>query len=282
MSLRPQVSLVLSTYQRPGHLHRSLISLSHQRGVDRQFEVVVADDGSTDGTADMVGQFARTANFPLRFTTHEHRGFWLARSRNNGARISRGSYLIFSDGDCLFPPDFIAQHLQLRRPAAACSGDRVRMDKQSTHRLNLEAITTGAYQAWVPWGERRRLLTRRIKDRVYQAIRHPAKPKLTGCNIGVWRHDFERINGFDERFMGWGCEDDDLAQRLRSSGVRIVSVVGRARPFHMWHPTHLTAPPKWRDGPNVAYYMRRDKPTRCVAGLARNEETSDRPQRHAA
>jgi glycosyltransferase involved in cell wall biosynthesis len=278
----PQVSLVLSTYQRPGHLYRSLVSLAHQQGVDERFEVVVADDGSTDDTEKMVSEFARTAQFPLRFTTHEHRGFWLARSRNNGARISHGSYLIFSDGDCLFPPDFIAQHLRLREPAVACSGDRVRMDEHSTSRLNPAIIASGGYQSWIPWYERRRLAVRLMKDRIYEVLRHPAKPKLTGCNIGVWRHDFERINGFDEHFRGWGCEDDDLAQRLRASGVRIVSVLGRTKLYHMWHPTHLTAPPKWRDGQNVAYFLRPNKPTRCTVGLTHHEETSAAAQRHAA
>jgi GT2 family glycosyltransferase len=107
-----------------------------------------------------------------------------------------------------------------------------------------------------------------VKDNFYEAIRHHGKPKLTGCNFGVWRSDFERINGFDECFVGWGCEDDDLAERLRASGVRIVSIVRQVPLFHMWHPTHITAPPKWRDGRNVPYFLRPNKPTRCERGLA--------------
>ena len=162
--------------------------------------------------------------------------------------------MIFSDGDCLFPPDFLAQHLHLRRPAVACTGDRVRMDQRSTDRLDFAAIASGAYQAWVPWPERRGLWTRWVKDLFYQTIRHPAKPKLTGCNFGVWRSDFQRVNGFDECFVGWGCEDDDLAQRLRSCGVRIASIVRHARLYHMWHPADITAPPKWREGRNVPYF----------------------------
>jgi glycosyltransferase involved in cell wall biosynthesis len=284
LSLRLQASLVLSTYQRPEHLRRSLISLSHQQDVDGQFEVVVADDGSTDGTADLVYVFARTAKFPLQFTTHEHRGFWLSRSRNNGARVSRSTYLIFSDGDCLFPPHFVAQHLRLRRPGLACSGDRARLDEVATERLNSAVIAAGGYQSWISWAERRRQWKRWLKDRFYQTIHHHAKPKLTGCNIGVWRSDFERINGFDEHFKGWGCEDDDLAQRLRAAGVRIVSVLRQAQPYHMWHPTHLTVPPKWRDGPNVAYYLRPNKPTRCVAGLVppQSDDSPNYPHRDSS
>jgi glycosyltransferase involved in cell wall biosynthesis len=267
LSDRPQVTVVLSTFQRPGHLERSLLSLAHQRGVDGLYEVVIADDGSQDRTPSLAREFARTASFPVRFTTHEHRGFWLTRCRNEGAGASRGDYLIFSDGDCLFPPDFLAQHLRLRRPNVATTGDRVRMDAESTQRLDETLVVSGEYRSWIPWQERLRLAKRWAKDHFYEAIGHSAKPKLTGCNFGVWKSDFERVNGFDECFVGWGCEDDDLAQRLRASGVHIASIVSHAWLYHMWHPTDVTAPPKWRDGCNVQYFLRPNKPTRCVQGL---------------
>jgi GT2 family glycosyltransferase len=142
------------------------------------------------------------------------------------------------------------------------------MDEKSTGRLDRAIITSGTYEAWIPWRERLRLWKRWAKDHFYQAIGHSFKPKLTGCNFGVWRCDFERINGFDECFVGWGCEDDDLAQRLRASGVRVASIVRHARLYHMWHPTDLTTPPKWRHGRNVPYFLRPNKPTRCERGLA--------------
>jgi GT2 family glycosyltransferase len=265
--LRPQVAIVLSTYQRPGHLYRSLVSLCQQRDVDGEFEVVVADDGSTDSTADMVRHFARKASFPLDFTTHHHRGYWLARSRNEGAAATTGPYLIFTDGDCVFPPDFVFLHLALRKHGVAYSGDRVKFDRRTTERVQLEDIISGDYESWIPARERRRLYVRSLKDRFYEAIHHHKKPKLIGCHIAVWRSDFERVNGFDERFVGWGCEDDDFAQRLRMSGIRIRSVLGRIRIYHMWHPPHPTHTRTWRHGCNVAYFERPDKPIRCVRGL---------------
>ena len=267
MPCSPLISVVLSTYQRPAHLYRSLISLSHQREVDGQFEVVVADDGSTDGTADMVREFARTAAYPLGFTTHRHRGYWLARSRNEGAAASTAPYLVFTDGDCIFPPDFLALHLAHRMPGVAYSGDRVKLDERTSERIQHEHIASGEYEAWVPARERWRLYFRSLKDRFYERIRHKKKPKLIGCHIAVWRRDFEMVNGFDERFMGWGCEDDDFSHRLRMSGIRVRSVLGHIRLYHMWHPTHATRTPKWRNGCNVQYYERANKPIRCATGL---------------
>src|SRR3972149_10815821 len=99
-----ELSVILTTYQRPAHLRRSLASLALQRGVAGRFEVVVSDDGSQDDTPAIVEAFARTADFPVKFTTHPHAGFRLSLCRNDGVRASRATYLLFSDGDCIFPP----------------------------------------------------------------------------------------------------------------------------------------------------------------------------------
>lgn len=268
MSHGPQISVILSTYQRPEHLRRSLLSLANQRGVAGQFEVVVTDDGSADRTADVVDQFARSVDFQVAFTTHEHDGFRLARCRNEGARASGAPYLLFSDGDCIFPSNHVLRHLRARRLGVAWSGDCLRLDEAPTRRIDETVVASGAYRLWASKRERWRIFQRWIKDEIYQAIGHATRPKLIGCNIAVWKRDYERINGFDENFVGWGCEDDDLAQRLRQAGVRIASILGHTRAYHMWHPSDPSQPMEWREGANVQYLLRDDKPTRCAAGLS--------------
>ena len=270
MVFRPQIAVILSSYQRPAHLYRSLLSLAMQCGAEGQFEVVVTDDGSADNTARVVRRFASTADFPVAFTTHEHKGFRLARCRNEGVLASSAPYLLFSDGDCIFPSDHLSKHLQARRSRVAWSGDCLHLDEEATQRIDGEAIASGAYCDWVPRREYQRIHRRWIKDRFYQAINHRKKPKLAGSNIAVSREDFERVNGFDERFVGWGCEDDDLADRLRLSGVRIASILGFTQVFHMWHPNDPSQPRKWSDGANVKYLLRRDKPARCAVGLMKD------------
>jgi glycosyltransferase involved in cell wall biosynthesis len=265
---RPQIAVILSTYQRPFHLYRSLVSLAMQRGVEKQFEVVVTDDGSMDNTAEVVERFASTCNFPVTFTTHEHRGFHLSRCRNEGVLASSAPYLLFSDGDCIFPPNHLFEHLRIRRTGVAFSGDCLHLDQSSTSRIDEPVIAAGAYCSWVAARERRRIQWRWFKDRIYQAIRHPKKPKLVGSNIGIWRSDFERVNGFDECFVEWGCEDDDLADRLRACGVRIATNLGTTSVFHMWHSSDPSQPRSWSDGHNVDYLLRQDKQIRCAAGLA--------------
>jgi len=276
-----ELAVILTTYQRPEHLKRSLFSLSLQRGVAGRFEVVVADDGSRDSTASVVRDFALTASFPVRWITHEHRGFRVALCRNDGARASTAPYLLFSDGDCIFPADHLRKHLLARRRGVVRAGDCLRLAEEATQRLDTTAIAAGQYHRWATQADRRRLLQKRLKERCYQLMRHRFKPKLTGWNIGIFRRDFEAVNGFDESFVGWGCEDDDLAIRLRRAGRRIISALAHTHGYHMWHPTTPSYPSKWGDGCNVSR-LHDSRPIRCVNGLVRDPETDDCwPQDHA-
>jgi glycosyltransferase involved in cell wall biosynthesis len=270
-----ELSLILTTYQRPQHLERSLLSLTQQTNMNGRFEVIVADDGSEDRTHSLVRKFMRTANFPLKLITHAHRGFRVALCRNDGVRASVGQYLLFSDSDCLFPPDHLEKHLTARRPMVVRAGNCLRLEHDATERVNSAAIESCEYRRWVTRDERRRLRNKWIKERYYQLIRHPSKPKLTGCNIGISRRDLEAVNGFDETFVGWGCEDDDLAYRLRRAGVRVATALGFTHCYHMWHPTDPTHPGKWNDGPNVEKLARLDRPIKCAAGLIPMPEIDD-------
>ena len=105
VSFSVEIAVVISTFERPGHLERCLASLEGQRGVEGLFEVVVADDGSRDETLRLLAAASRRLSFPLTFTTHTHEGFRLARCRNEGVAASTAPYLLFTDGDCILPPN---------------------------------------------------------------------------------------------------------------------------------------------------------------------------------
>jgi glycosyltransferase involved in cell wall biosynthesis len=270
-----EISVILTTFQRPKHLQRSLLSLSLQKDVAGRFEVIVADDGSADSTQSLVQEFARTVDFPVKWISHPHDGFRVSLCRNDGARASVSPYLLFTDGDCIFPADHLRKHLLARRRNIVRAGDCLRLGEEETARLDAAAIASGAYRKWVSPADRRRLVHKRFKERCYQLIHHRFKPKLTGWNIGIFRRDFEAVNGFDESFVGWGCEDDDLAIRLRKAGRRIVSALPYTHGYHMWHPTAPSYPTKWGEGCNADRLLHNDRPIRCISGLFRQLESSD-------
>lgn len=267
MPSKLELSVILTTFQRPRHLERSLASLALQRGMSGRFEVVVADDGSKDRTHDIVHKFAKVVDFPLKLVTHAHRGFRVALCRNDGVRASSAPYILFSHSDCLFPTHHLEKHLLARRPNVVRVGHCLRLGQVATERVDMAAIESGAYRNWVSREERQRLMQKWFKEQYYRLVCHPAKPKLVGWNVGIWRRDVELVNGFDEMFVGWGCEDDDVGDRLRQAGVRITSAVRNTNAYHMWHPTDPTRAGKWNEGPNVERLMRLDRPIRCPIGL---------------
>src|SRR3990172_291381 len=201
-----ELSVILTTYERPLHLERSLASLALQQNMAGRFEVVVVDDGSKDRTHELVRRFARTVDFPVKLTTHEHQGFRVSLCRNDGVRASIGSYLLISDSDCLFPPHHLERHLRARKPGVVRAGNCFRLDRKSTERLTVADVVTGSYRREVSYVERWWLWRPWISDVRYQLRRHPIKPKLMGFNIAISREDLAAVNGFDEEYVGWGCE----------------------------------------------------------------------------
>ncbi len=263
---RPDLAIIVTSYQIPWHVRRVLESIAVQR-THKRLEVVVADDGSTDETPQVVADFAATAPFRVHFVTHPHTTFHPARCRNSGVRLSTAPQLLFVDGDCLLPPDHVEQHLRAAHPAVATCSYCIRLDESTSQRVTLGAVRSGAYCQWASLDDRRRLRHMHLKALWYSAIGHPTKPAFRSGNFAIAREDFAHINGFDENFRGWGCEDDDFGRRLRTVGVRAVSILNRTCVYHMWHPPTETRPRQWKDGGNVAYLQRPVRLARCIQGL---------------
>jgi glycosyltransferase involved in cell wall biosynthesis len=261
------VSVIVTTFRKPRHLALVLESIALQERPGCGFEVIVSDDGSADDTESVVRHFAAAADFDVGFTTAPHDGFRAARVRNRAARLARGRYLLFLDGDCMIPSHHLAAHVARRRAGTALLGFCARLSPDASEPLVPGALAGLQLSTLVPESERRALRRRHRRAWWHAAARHPTKPRLAAGDFGIWRSDFEAVNGFDERFVGWGQEDDDLGLRLRAAGIRLESILDRTCSLHVWHPAEPSTTRRWRDGPNVPYFLRRGRLTRCRAGL---------------
>ena len=263
----PDLSVVVSTYERPMHLHRCLASLSNQTLDKRRFEIIVADDGSRDETHDVVETFRRSIDIPVTFSTQKNLGFRKARAVNRALHLIRSPYVVLTDGDCIFPPDHLDTHLRVRQQRVVWAGNSVFLDRETSEAIDVQSVNSGTWQELVPKRLPRAQMLVHQKAKFYQAIRHGTKPKLVGNNIGVWRNQLLSVNGFDQSYQGWGCEDDDLGLRLRLRKNRIKSLLGHTHAYHLWHPVHTTKPDKWDKGPNVSRFLRPLRLSHCLDGM---------------
>lgn len=273
MHRKPDISLIVSSFERPANLRHCLHSIAVQKGVQGRIEVVVADDGSRDATEALVRQFGRSVDFPIKLTLHEHDGFRLSQCRNEGVLASTADYLLFTDADCVLPSDHVSLHLQYRRRGRVMAGHCYRLDAEASDRLSIESIRSGDLFPLVKRREARRAYWKGIKAKAYELLCVPMRPRLSGSNIGVWRADYECINGFDENFVGWGMEDTDFQRRLESIGVRCI--LAGTGVYHLWHPRHPTYFKDSKGTANYYYYHRPGEiPARCENGLKERSLTS--------
>jgi GT2 family glycosyltransferase len=265
------VAVILATYNRPRLLLLCGLSLGRQERVPD--EVVVADDGSGPETAGVVARLQRELPCPVVHAWHEDTGWRVATARNNGVRASSSSYLVFIDGDIILEAGFVGAHIREAEPNTLLLGDALRLDEGESASVSEQDIQTGALERALASRAQRRLDEVHRRNRRHMFLRRLRlckrhKPKLIGLNFSLHRADFERVNGFDEDFVGWGQEDDDLGLRLMEAGVRPKSVATQAVAFHLYHPS--SARQVWRERENSQRGLRRHVPTFCQNGLVRS------------
>lgn len=235
------ISVIVTTYNRPDALRVCLESLSAQ--TDRDFEILIADDGSDHRTRELIARRALELRdkMAMQHIFHEDLGFRAGAIRNKAVAASRGEYIVFMDGDCIAFPDFIAMHRKLAEPGFFVPGNRILISPGYTAEIlrnNMALHTKPWLYFWglfltgkinhigsllrLPLGRLRRLQARKWKQ---------AKT----CNLGLWKSDFQRVNGFDELFEGWGYEDSDLVIRMIHRGIRRKSGRHRIPVLHLWH-----------------------------------------------
>ena len=228
-------SLVLTTYNRPDALHLVLESALGQSVMPG--EVLVADDGSAEPTAEVVRAFVpRFADrgVTLRHVWHPDDGFRAAAIRNRALAIAAGEYVLLIDGDCVLHPGFVESHLAFARRGQFVQGTRVLLSEARTSEALASAdIRFGAFGRGI--GNRLNALPLSWLSPFGPTPSDPLKG-VRSCNMGFWLADAVRVNGFNERFVGWGREDSEFVVRLVNAGVRRRKLKFGGIMYHLWHP----------------------------------------------
>ena len=241
----PAATVMFATYNEPRWLEWVLWGYSTQ--TTRDFEVLVVDDGSREDTRAVIERLRPQMNYPLRHFWQPDEGYQKCKGMNRGILLARSDYLIFTDGDCIPHPEFVARHLALRERGRYLTGGYCKLPLALSHRITREDILAGRATdyAWLAAnGLERHTLKLRVENEFLRRLLNtltPVKPRLHGHNASVWRDDVLRVNGWDER-MQYGGQDLELGERLTHAGVRGKTIRYSAICVHLEHPRGYLKP----------------------------------------
>lgn len=236
---RMKVSVIVSTYNSEAWLEKVLQGYAAQTW--RDFEVIVADDGSRPTTRELVERMAAGFPVPLRHIWHEDQGYRRQEILNQAILVANHEYILFTDGDCIPRKDFVEVHARHAERGRFLSGGYCKLGMQLSQKIAGEDIGQGRCfdLDWLSRQEAQNLSNRlklgagETSARLLDAIT-PAKPTFNNCNSSAWKDDLLAINGYDER-MKYGGPDRELGERLENHGIRGKQIRHRAVCVHLDH-----------------------------------------------
>ncbi len=263
----------MSTYNQPDWLERALLAYARQKA--REFELVIADDGSREDTRQRIDALRAQLPYPIEHVWHPDDGFRKCAILNRAIERARADYLIFSDGDCLPRADFVAQHLAARAPARFLSGGYFKLPRTTSAAIGAAEIEDGHYAdpAWlVAHGVPRthklwKLSARGGVARTLNLVT-PARASWNGHNASGWKRDLVAVNGFDER-MQYGGEDRELGERLEHAGIRGKRVRYQAIVVHLDHDSGYVKPEMLENNRRIRAETARMRATWTEFGLVK-------------
>lgn len=234
-----KVSVVISTYNSPEWLEKVLWGYECQTYKD--FELVIADDGSGESTRDTINRFREQSGIEIIHVWHEDRGFQKSEILNKAIQASTTDYLLFSDGDCIPRKDFVGVHVRNAAPGYFLSGGYFMLPIETSQVITKADIQSGdAFSvAWLKQngleGTYKTLkLTSTGSLQRFLNFATPTKATWNGHNSSGWKKDLLAVNGFNEQ-MQYGGQDRELGERLMNKGIKGKQIRYSAVCIHLEH-----------------------------------------------
>lgn len=244
-----RIGVVITTYNSPLWLSKVLTGYENQSQPD--FRVIIADDGSTNETRDLIDRFRERGILQIDHVWHEDDGFRKCQILNKAIRETDCDYLIFTDGDCIPEPDFIATHRRLAEPGAFLSGGYIKLTMPVSEAISDDDIRSGVIfdPRWlVSKGQPKnhklwKLSSSSLKKTLLNAIT-PAAASWNGMNSSTWTKDLIAVNGFNED-MQYGGLDRELGERLWNFGHKSRQIRYSTVCLHLDHARGYSKPEIW-------------------------------------
>jgi glycosyltransferase involved in cell wall biosynthesis len=240
--MEPNLTVIVPVYNAVRHLELVLAGFCRQ--THRDFELIVADDGSGPEMRAFVEAFTKQSRFPLKYVFQSDEGFRKSRIMNSAVRLASTDYLVFVDGDCIPHRLFLQAHWENREPRTVLMGRRVNLGERMSSQLTPEAVLAGTHEKLTLGKLASALLGRGshwdegiiLNSALLRRLINRKPPYLLGSTYSLEKSLMEEINGFNEEFVGYGGEDIEFEDRMRLAGARFKWVRHQAIQYHLHHP----------------------------------------------
>jgi glycosyltransferase involved in cell wall biosynthesis len=241
-----RAAVVVTTYNNPRYLGICLRSFTNQ--TCRDFDVFVADDGSSEETRAKIESLRSGLRFRVEHVWHPDTGYKKSTINNEVFRKLGPEYpvVICVDHDIIAHHRFIEDHLDVhrRQARAVLMGRRVDLGRDVSEGLNEENVVEfnrGLSRELLLSGLRGNSLNwmRAVHIRngwLQRLLLRDSVRDLLGSNFSVARELLLEVNGYNEDYQAYWGEDGDLFVRLRNVGAHLVGLKGYAIQYHLDHP----------------------------------------------
>ena len=267
----PEISIIISTYNAEAWLEKVLWSYEGQ--TFKNFEVLIADDGSTQLTLNMITKMQKLVSYPIKHVWHKDNGFQKCVILNKAIQQCDANYILMSDGDCIARKDFVEVHINYREKNYFLSGGYFKLpmsisklitkkDIINTQCFNLKWLLAHGLKSSF---KNNKLTARGWKQNVLNALT-PSNASWNGHNSSGWKSDILAVNGFDER-MQYGGEDRELGERLMNKGIKSKQIRYSAICLHLDHERGYVKPEMIEENKKIRRQTKIDKATTTAFGI---------------
>ncbi len=246
-----KISVIISVYNNSSHLLKCLVSLNSQSFLPD--EVILTDDGSQENIKQIVMSNPVSFRFKLIFCQQADIGFRLSRCKNNGIRQASNEIIVFFDQDIITTKNYLKVIADNIKPNIYLVSLPVRTSLNQFNNLSLDIVSSFNYNSIITQQQHAKLSKQYFKEQLYYLLHklglRKRGVKIRGGCFAIYKTNLVKINGFDEKFISWGNEDDDLGKRLGNIGINGKYPFKHEYSIHLYHPENHDGTRK-----NEAYY----------------------------
>ena len=269
-----EISVIFSTYNSEEWLEKVILGFSVQ--TFRNFEIIIADDGSREATKNLIDKLRTEIDIPIIHVWQEDNGFQKSQILNKAILASTSDYLIFTDGDCIPRKDFVEVHDKFREKGYFLSGGYFKLPMDISKLISKDDIINQRCfdLNWLKANglpssfKNIKFLSSGLGSKILNFVT-PTNASWNGHNSSGWKQDLMEVNGFNQE-MQYGGQDRELGERLFNKGLKSKQIRYSAICVHLEHKRGYVNEETWKKNHAIRENTRKNKVVKTPIGIDSN------------